>query len=165
MWCLLYPALSAYYPATWIIQPSLCWTVFPASGVPAGLYVEQELWFVLSPECLQTLFKRPDTAGKVPWTPNVTTRVRGLGFSGHWWKWDGVAEGHQMPPIAPPSSLSGEALCSYTVVTLTTATCKERPAVKTQLNACLYAVESGSLSRMLSIFEHERLCKPAHPSL
>lgn len=57
-----------------------------------------------------------------------------------------------MPPIAPPSSLSGEALCSYTVVTLTTATCKERPAVKTQLNACLYAVESGSLSRMLFLF-------------
>lgn len=151
MWCLLYPTLSAYYPASWIIQPSLCWTVLPASGVPAGLYVEQELWFVLSPECWQTLFKRPDTAGKVPRTPNVTTRVRGLGFSGHCCKWDGVAEGRQMPPIAPPSSLS-EALCSYTVLTLTTATRKERPAVKTQLNARLYAVESGSLSRMLFLF-------------
>ena len=55
-------------------------------------------------------------------------------------------------PLALPSSLSGEALCSHTVVTLTTATCKERLAVKTQLNACLYAVESGSLSRMLFLF-------------
>lgn len=56
-----------------------------------------------------------------------------------------------MPPIAPPSSLS-EALCSYTVLTLTTATRKERPAVKTQLNARLYAIESGSLSRVLFLF-------------
>lgn len=90
--------------------------------------------------------------GRCPGPPNVSPRVRGLGFSGHCWKWDGVAEGRQMPPIALPSSLPGEALCSHTVVTLTTATCKERPAVKTQLNACLCAVESGSLSRMLFLF-------------
>lgn len=56
-----------------------------------------------------------------------------------------------MPPTPAPS-LSGEALCSPKVVTLTTATYKDRPAVKTQLNACLYAVESGSLSRMLFLF-------------
>lgn len=56
-----------------------------------------------------------------------------------------------MPPT-PTLSLSGEALCSHKVVTLTTATYKDRPAVKTQLNACLYAVESGSLSRMLFLF-------------
>lgn len=89
--------------------------------------------------------------GRCPGPLNVTTRVRGLGFSGHYWKWDGAAEGRLMPPTPTPS-LSGEALWSHKVATLTTATYKDRPAVKTQPNACLNAVESGSLSRMLFLF-------------
>lgn len=144
--CLLYPALSVYYPATWIIQPSLCWTVFPASGVLAGLYVEQELWLVLSPECLQTLFKWLDTAGKVPWTPQHDHQAPWA-----WLLWALLKvkwSGRRTSDASHPHPF----LVSHKVVTLTTATYKDRPAVKTQLNACLYAVESGSLSRMLFLF-------------
>lgn len=122
-------------------------------GVPAGLYVEPKSYgLCFPPNACKPSFATWHSWEGAPGPPNVSPRVVGLAL----WallevRWSGrrTSDAPHRPTLflarrSPVFTYGGDLDNSHLQ--------EEGPAVKTQLNACLCAVESGSLSRMLFLF-------------